>query len=349
MRMSTYRNIRVSNFSIRFLRDTLIDAGLDDVAAFRDAGIDPALAERAGGVVSGEQELAFQRTFVALTEDRSDLWVQAGSRYTVSAFGAHGWAGLTSPTLAHWVRNAAQSDLTFTFASFTPLTDRDGRISGTHISYPEAPAELLPFSIHRDVAAVARTLRTLLDVPSFPFESVRLPLNDVAPQLVELIAGSIELGGTAVHLRWDASLSSLPLPHGDQFQHEAWVRQAREQVGQFHLERDWINLALLSIKAELVTGATLNSVAEDLNTSPRTLQRRFERGGVTFRELRDRARYELAVQLLTATNFPVSEISRRLGYDEPASFTVAFRRWSGMLPSHFRHSPPAFPQMGAGA
>jgi AraC-like DNA-binding protein len=94
-----------------------------------------------------------------------------------------------------------------------------------------------------------------------------------------------------------------------------------------------------AIKDTVGAGAAITDVAKRLHTSVRTLQRRLTDGGMSFRQLRDLARCELAASLLSGTNMPIAEIARRLGFEEPASFSIAFRRWSGLTPSQYRTSP----------
>lgn len=339
MRMASYRNIRVPNLSIRILRDVLIGAGMDHLAAFHAAGLDPDIAEYPGSVVTGEQELAFQVKFVELTAGRPDLWVKAGQGYSLASFGSHGLALATSPTLTHWMRVATEMEINYAMTEVSSILNSRGILAGCMYSYPEAPAELIPFSVYRDTVATVRALAMLANKDPFPFTGVHLPLGEVSPDLAQLIAAPITLGAPEVRLEWDEQLSVAPLPFGDAFQHETYVRQAKDHLRQFRLEQDWARSVVEATKATAGLGVSVSDVAANLNTSVRTLQRRLEQNGMTFRQLRDLARFELATELLTGTNISIAEISRRLGYEEPASFTVAFRRWSGRSPSQYRASP----------
>jgi AraC-like DNA-binding protein len=55
-----------------------------------------------------------------------------------------------------------------------------------------------------------------------------------------------------------------------------------------------------------------------------------------FNDLLNQARYGYARQKLRNTQLPVAEIAKSLGYSDPAHFTRAFRRWSGLSPTDFR-------------
>ena len=83
----------------------------------------------------------------------------------------------------------------------------------------------------------------------------------------------------------------------------------------------------------------MRTIADELHIDTRTLRRRLESEGTSFRRLLDEVRDALAVQLLTTSDIPVAEIARRLGYSDTANFTHAFTRWHALPPSHFRRPP----------
>ena len=41
------------------------------------------------------------------------------------------------------------------------------------------------------------------------------------------------------------------------------------------------------------------------------------------------------------------QIAHLLGYDDPGGFSVAFRRWTGLAPSHARADPAALARLAA--
>jgi AraC-like DNA-binding protein len=343
VRLASYRNVRVPSFSIRILQDVLVGAGLDPLSAYHAAGLNPDVAETPGSLVTGEQEFAFQLKFVELTAGRTDLWVKAGEGYSLPTYGLHGLALATSPTLTHFVKAAAAADLTYTLAEYTPVQTNDGVVTGIRVAYKDAPPELTPFYVYRDTAIGIRTLSVITNKDPAPLTAVHLPLEEASPALLALVpaSASVTLGLPAVvRLEWDEQLSDEPLPYGAMFQHETYLRQMKEQLRQFRLEQDWVRSVVDVMKATFDRGVGMSDVAAALNTSVRTLQRRLEQNGTSFRQLRDQARFELATDMLAETNASVSEISRRLGYEAAASFTMAFKRWSGRSPSQYRASPP---------
>lgn len=77
-------------------------------------------------------------------------------------------------------------------------------------------------------------------------------------------------------------------------------------------------------------------IAEQLHMTDRTLRRRLDDQGVSFRELLTSVRRDLALRYLADDNLSLTEISYLLGFSEPSSFTRAFRGWTGRSPSAAR-------------
>ena len=78
------------------------------------------------------------------------------------------------------------------------------------------------------------------------------------------------------------------------------------------------------------------SIAKKLALSERTLQRRLQEENVTFADLVDEVRADLARMYLNDETLAVFEVAFLLGYSEPSAFNRAFRRWTGQSPSQYR-------------
>jgi AraC-like DNA-binding protein len=76
----------------------------------------------------------------------------------------------------------------------------------------------------------------------------------------------------------------------------------------------------------------IGEVARELGCSRQTLYRRLKEEGVTFVELLDGLRRRLALRLVREQGLSVKESAYRLGFSDPASFSRAFKRWTGMSP-----------------
>jgi AraC-like DNA-binding protein len=81
---------------------------------------------------------------------------------------------------------------------------------------------------------------------------------------------------------------------------------------------------------------TQEEVAESLNVSARTLQRKLGGSGTTFRKILDEIRRAQALAHFSTTEMSVSEVTHLLGFSCSSSFTRAFKRWTGLSPSEWR-------------
>lgn len=76
----------------------------------------------------------------------------------------------------------------------------------------------------------------------------------------------------------------------------------------------------------------IRKVADEIGHSPRTLQRELAMQGISFSEILQETRRDLACHYLSQKRFSPKEVSFLLGYSEPATFHRAFRAWTGKRP-----------------
>lgn len=82
----------------------------------------------------------------------------------------------------------------------------------------------------------------------------------------------------------------------------------------------------------------IERVGAKLGLSPRTLQRRLQETGTTFRDELNLVRHELARSYLRDPRLQITEIAMLLGYSEHSAFTRAFKEWSGQTPLQARRN-----------
>ena len=79
-------------------------------------------------------------------------------------------------------------------------------------------------------------------------------------------------------------------------------------------------------------------VADELNLSPRTLQRRLNEQNSSVKKIVDSTRHQLSVSYLGQKHLSVKEVAYSLGFNDPSNFSRAFRRWEGITPKEYRKS-----------
>lgn len=82
--------------------------------------------------------------------------------------------------------------------------------------------------------------------------------------------------------------------------------------------------------------ASIDRVARDLGMSRQTLYRRLKGENVTFEEILEAKRRQLAIRYLKIDRFSVKTAAYKLGFSDPAAFSRAFKRWTGIAPSEVR-------------
>ncbi|WP_223217108.1 helix-turn-helix domain-containing protein [Rhizobium cauense] len=90
--------------------------------------------------------------------------------------------------------------------------------------------------------------------------------------------------------------------------------------------------------------ATTRTVAKRLGLSERTFARRLATEGLSFGEILDQQRRDLALRYL-GEDLQASQIAWLLGFHQPSSFSHACRRWIGKSPSEFRRARETSPAL----
>lgn len=106
------------------------------------------------------------------------------------------------------------------------------------------------------------------------------------------------------------------------------ARLSRRDFAELVRDRVWRGLS--------IGRYAVSEIAADLGVPLRTFQRRLSREGVSFSELMDQARVEMAKRLMTHSDASLTDISAALGFAEPAVFSRFFRRRVGCAASRWR-------------
>ncbi|MFC0283428.1 helix-turn-helix domain-containing protein [Camelimonas abortus] len=337
MLLSLYRKIPVPPHGVLTMAELLRENGIDPAPAFAAAALSPEAARDPLATVSGAAELAFQETFVALTEGRRDLWLELGLRSRFLMLGTFGVAVMTARTLRAAMETAGRLAWLHNSLALYRL-ETGGDACTLRMRLDQAPARLHEFIALRD-APVITDLFNVIWGGRFPFDEIVLTAREaICARVRKPEKMEVRYGEPGAWWRWPAALLDRRLPAADRRSHEAALRQA-DLLLQRALAGDGARdpgAQVAALLREHGPGLTLQQAAARLGMSARTLQRRLTDGGGSFRRLQLQARMETARRLLRDTDLPVAEIAWRLGYAEPSAFNHRFRSAFGVSPRAWR-------------
>lgn len=165
-------------------------------------------------------------------------------------------------------------------------------------------------------------------------------VNEPPPSLApyrKYFGGEVLFEQTATRVRLPLSLLTQPLRQPDAALLGLLEAQAESLLAELPEAGDLEQAVRRAVAASAREGeVSLERVASALHASSRTLHRRLESIGLSFRELRDDTRRRLAEQHLADPGIGIAEVALLLGYSEQSAFTRAFRRWTGVTPLRFR-------------
>lgn len=81
---------------------------------------------------------------------------------------------------------------------------------------------------------------------------------------------------------------------------------------------------------------SMDGVADQLGMSRQTLYRNLKSENVTFEQVLDDLRHKLALEYLRGRKASVNDTAYLIGFSDPAAFSRAFKRWTGMSPRDAR-------------
>jgi AraC-like DNA-binding protein len=153
----------------------------------------------------------------------------------------------------------------------------------------------------------------------------------------------------ACPLSFNASDYALALPRSLLDAPLAQANAPMQNLLREHAEALLARLPSASLSARVVTliSAQLShgepdrqQLAQALNLSERTLQRRLADEGNSYQQLLNDTRRQLAERHLRDGRLAATEIALLLGYSESSVFFRAFRQWTGLTPGEYRARQP---------
>lgn len=153
------------------------------------------------------------------------------------------------------------------------------------------------------------------------------------------IVGKVVFGAPKMVLFVPADLLDVPCITASPADFEDAWRFCEQKMQRIQGKPVWMQQLQQQLANSDTKKVQIDQVAESMGVSRRTLLRRLQAEGTTFRDMQQSARREQALWLLRYTSTPINEVARNLGYKDESNFSRTCRHWFGATPSEVRRSP----------
>ncbi|MDI1259514.1 AraC family transcriptional regulator [Aquabacterium sp.] len=265
------------------------------------------------------------------------LGLEVGMRYNFASYGLWGLGLVSSATAADALALALRFiPLTFAFCQISG--GLDGEMFTVTFEAPEVEPAIQRFLVERDVAAASRLMKETLGAE---FALSRFALKHTLPPGAAVLANHLHVGGVRPEfgaasnsLSFDSKLLNLRLPQANSVTVamceracEELMERRRARLGAAECVRQYLAAVPLNMAPDLL------QAARTLGLSDRTLKRRLQDEGLSYRVLLAEVRGRQAKELLADDTLSLTQIAERMGFSDLSSFSQAYKRWFGFAPS----------------
>jgi len=169
-------------------------------------------------------------------------------------------------------------------------------------------------------------------------DSVRFPYSRPAhaADYALIYTARSSFGGKSLVATLNANLLDLPIRR-DAEALSVFLEGSPGKIAMlYRRDREMVRQVRDMLASSLVDLHSVDEVARRLNLSPRTLHRRLQEEGSSYRAIKDALRRDVALSRLEKTRQPISKIAADLGFSEPSTFFRAFQGWTGVAPTTYR-------------
>jgi AraC-like DNA-binding protein len=332
MRMHTAGQNSILGSYVKAVARALDAAGCDSAALLAEAGFDLKALDGPDTRCPLANTVRLWHLAVAATGDPA-FGIKVGSHYKHTTFHALGYGISASSTL----KEAFERVRRYCHVVSDAVDYEFFRHGSEYHFIMEPVVDIAVEAIDALVSAYLRMCRSLIGSHYSPLLiELRRPRPPVIDDYERLWRAPLRFGAAQTRLIFDADSIERVLDTGN----PELARQSDAISDRYlaRIERHNIVARVREVLTQRLQGSepSQDEVAELLNVSARTLQRKLGGSGATFKEILDETRYTMALAYLGSPQHSVSEITYLLGFSCSSSFTRAFRRWTGLSPSNWR-------------
>jgi len=326
---------------------TLSDRGIDPEALFAPYRITPELLATPGARITIPRFMRLGHSAIALTGDPA-IGLAFGAQTRLTDMGVAGLAACCAPTLGE--------SLT-TLIRFERLTSYNSRGRSSFRWHNNGDLEARFYSISPYNRFNCFVVDSILagwtafigDLGGFHDRSrllrqvtIEYPRPGHAEVMEHWFSCPVRFDGEDNALVLNRTIARQPNPLAEPATFQELVNQCERQ--QASIESGWsVVERVRDVLTPRLRGqpATMETVAAQLGTTAWGLRRQLAEKELTYRELVDRIRSELALDYVRETGLSFAEIGYLLGFANPTGFHRAFLRWTGKNPGDYRRETQA--------
>lgn len=190
------------------------------------------------------------------------------------------------------------------------------------------------------ITSLVRTCRQLTGLRLLPSRLRLTHRRDRKAELSDFFGCDVEYGASVDEIVFPHGIRHSPLVGADPYLNKLLISYCEEAIARSARSRGSFQSSVENAIVPLLPHgkAQAGEIARRLGISQRTFARRLSAEGLTFSELLENLRSELAGRYLADGDLAISQIAWLLGYREVGSFSHAFRRWTGKTPREMTQS-----------
>lgn len=324
----------LSSWTVTIAR-TLDQRGMDSQKLFVEAGLDPALLTDPNARYPVEFTTRLWELAVEATGDDA-LGLDVAQNVGATTFHALGYSLAASSSLKEAFERLLRYCRIVTDAADIYF-NREGPVYRFTIRIPLSNPRPACAAIDASMAFIVKLCRDLYGPDLNPTEvEFTHPEPKNLEKFEEFFRAKMDFEAPFNSFCLDTAVVERHLRTGnpelarinDQVVKEYLARLDRENVS---------NRVHVLLTEQLPTGeVTQESVADQLHMSLRSLQRKLSEEDVTYKEVLDNTRRDLAVSYMQEGGHSINELTYLLGFADGSSFSRAFKRWTGKTPRQYR-------------
>lgn len=311
-------------------------SGVDPAILFNSAGIGPVLRENANARISVDSVAKLWN--LAVTElDDPCFGIKMAKHWHPSYSGALGYAWLVSTSLRTAFERAERFVHVVSEGLDIKLSESaEGLKAGIRIT-----DEINPHPQQYDVV-----LAVLMRISRLNFgeelEAVKItlqhPMPDCHGTFTDYFRSPLVYEAEEYSMTFATADIDKKLPTANRelaLMHDEVLMKYLVKIKKGDLVQQIQSLMIEQLPSGKITD---RMIARELHLSERTLQRKLQDKGTSFRQVLESVRKMVALQYIRDSGTSMTEIAFLLGFSEQSAFSRAFKKWTGKSPVQYRNS-----------